>query len=387
MTQPPGHVSLTMDDTADETEFVPPSQPGATPSTPLAPLANQDELVDLRNRVVQLQAAMDQGRARSRGRRPASESPPPQQGLFRGNTPTHGPTRDDDSDAADPPLEPATRLQLMQVEKMMKPREPGEFSGGNIAATKEFIRGCDGVFKIQRHIYYTSYDRYSYAVTRLRGTVANNWESHNRTEGSSVERWGYLQSWLLDLVQDPMNRSISYALRLFTCTQKPHQRVADYATYLENIEREVEMEPLTDKQRGFLLIATLVPSLRNELLRQHEVPLSRKTLIPLLSRLEQTTRQIHSSNNPTSESSSTRKKDADTSHKGSTSQDQTRRPWKSKSKDQGQNRRNAGYSQANTTPIGRVEEVKDQGDTNKCYNCGQAGHWAKNCPKSKKGKS
>ena len=278
-----------------------------------------------------------------------------------------------------PTIDTKQRVRLMQIEKIYRPAEPKEYSGGNVSETREFIRRCEGVFITQPHIYYYQKDKYMFARTRLAGRVATNWHTHEKNLESRRHTWVVLKEWLLDQVQDPNNRSISFLLRLYNHKQRDYQRVEDYATYLENAEQEIQMEPLTETQRMGLLIAGLTPPLREKLLDQQSIPYTRAELLPLLSRLEANLRR-GGPNRPTVKLPRT---DGDTIAPGATTVaertqiTETRKqllPMRERPQEPSPRPRPTWVSQANRTePRGPGEII--------CFNCNERGHISRHCPR------
>nr|POF13521.1 transposon tf2-11 polyprotein [Quercus suber] len=267
------------------------------------------------------------------------------------------------------------RLSYMQLEKMHRPQEPDNFKGGNVNATKEFIRVCDGVFTIQPYTFSTELDRYYYASTRLRGTVATNWESWVRHHGPEVKQWTLLQQWLMDQVQDPINRSLTYAMRWHAATQRVGQRVQEFSTFLENLELEIDQEPLTEKQQCNALISKIREDLRLELMRQQALPATRNELVSLLQRLEETLPAYRGHGAPTASGKPQGKdnnKKNESTPLASRGRPEPKHPCFGHANSakpegrRGHGATTAPATNANSTPITR-------GGTNGCFNCVREG--------------
>lgn len=273
------------------------------------------------------------------------------------------------------------KAAYMNQEKTFRPAEPKEYNGGSIADAREFIRRCEGVFTMQPHIYWFQYDKYQYARTRLAGRVANNWETQVQHLLPQELTWVTLKTWLVDQVQDPNNRSITYLIRLFNHKQRDHQRVDDYATYLENAVREVEMEPLTETQAMCLLIAGVKEELRNKLLEQQNIPYSRTELLPLLTRLENGMRTRNAGSERRAERAPRRELAAAPPRKIETHKVETtgtrlpeRPAWAATAA-----RQRPGFlTHPNTTPNQGVSRP------GACFNCNEFGHFSRECKKPKK---
>ena len=284
-----------------------------------------------------------------------------------------------------PYISPKERAILSRQERNFSPQEVRDYVGGSVAAAQAFIRGCETVFRTQPHIYYYQHDKYMYAVSRFRGPVQSNWPAKERQLSDHELTWINLRRWILDREQDPHNRSITFALRLFCDKMSEGQKVESYITHLENAEMEIDMEEMTEAQKCYLLIAGVTPTLRNKLMEQQHIPLKRAELVPLLTRLEQ---NLH------------RRTDKPKALEQRNDGALRTMPYRGRGdvvrgrpdRGSGFQRRDYGAAMAPprrpavvvptfpvSTPATGVNTIRGN-----CHNCGLPGHWMKECPKNGK---
>jgi len=282
-------------------------------------------------------------------------------------------------DEEPPRIKTRKRNQMMKLERTYAPAQPKEFSGGNVSATREFIRRCEGVFVMQPHIYWYQREKFNYARSRLVGRVEKSWSAEERNLDPMALRWTTLKTWLLDQVQDPHNRSITFALTLFNHKQRDTQSSQHFATYLEDAEQEVQMEPLTETQRMTLLIAGLTQPLRDKLLEQQRIPYTRAELLPLLARLEQ---NLQRSTQRTQKQRSPRRDARPTGTQPTAGPSETKVTTVRTQRDEGA--RPATFERSTFEKRGPLTGP-NRIPPGHCYTCGQKGHFSRECP-SKNGK-
>ena len=89
-----------------------------------------------------------------------------------------------------------------------------------------------------------------------------------------------------------MNRQLAAAERYHAAEQRTGQTVYSFATYVEDLEGD--LETFTDEQRRLHLLARLRPELKTALRSMQSLPLSRTDLVTLAARVEDTLRQTSS---------------------------------------------------------------------------------------------
>jgi two-component sensor histidine kinase len=96
----------------------------------------------------------------------------------------------------------------------------------------------------------------------LEGDPKELWYAHFERSFEACERtptWEYYKQYLLDLLADPVNRSLEAATAHSQALQRKDQTVRSFATYLEVLEDQ--LTPYTEVQRVQHLFTKLRPEL------------------------------------------------------------------------------------------------------------------------------
>jgi hypothetical protein len=211
-----------------------------------------------------------------------------------GHTPGGDPGLDEDSRAGSvasfaastqaPRRGPASRPRL---------KEPDTFKGKTLKEARDFIRSLELVFALAPDAYSAEQEKILYGVMFLAGEPRETWHQNNSVQQLDSYSWEDFKSFVLDAVEDPVNRSLSTTVAYETARQGDGQTVQAFATELATLEEQ--MDPYTPEQRTRHLLAKLKPALRTAIITYHDVPKRREDLVSLATRLESAGRrsEIH----------------------------------------------------------------------------------------------
>ena len=90
--------------------------------------------------------------------------------------------------------------------------------------------------------------------------------------------------YLLDLVEDPVNRQLSTAQAYMDTSQNKTQSVHSFAAYLDNLK--AQLPPYTEAQRVNHFLTKLRPSICQALTNYQDLPTTRNSLKALTAHLE-----------------------------------------------------------------------------------------------------
>lgn len=183
--------------------------------------------------------------------------------------------------------------------RTLKPRSPNEYRGKNLKEHREFFRSCEIAFRLLPQEFATSNDKVLWAMQYLGGDPRELWYAHYEHAFEALATtpsWAYFKQYMLDLLADPINRSLDAATAHAQAMQRKDQSVRSFATYLEVIEEQ--LTPYTETQRVQHLFSKLRPELQRAVTNYHQIPATRDALIALGSTLERNLRRAPLASEP-----------------------------------------------------------------------------------------
>jgi hypothetical protein len=241
-------------------------------------------------------------------------------------------------------------------------REPDTFKGKTLKEARDFIRSLELVFALAPDAYGGEKEKILYGVMFLAGEPRETWHQNHSVSETDGYLWDDFKSFVLDAVEDPVNRSLSITVAYEVAKQGEGQSVQAFATELATLEEQ--MDPYTPAQRTRHLLAKLKPALRTAIITYHEVPKRREDLVSLATRLESAGRRsdnhvvLGSTKRHTGESHADKGK----KRRFSPTRGQASRPAPSQPPSKGA----AGASRGTSGP--------------QCYGCREYGHIRPECP-------
>jgi hypothetical protein len=162
---------------------------------------------------------------------------------------------------------------------------PELYYGKSLKDHTNFMWQCDVNFRRDPRQFRDDASKVLYAMQYLRGEPRDRWRAQESTVGRDQATWQEFSDFLLDLIQNPVNRQLNTAQKYADARQKPNQSVHAYVTYIESLEEE--LEPYSEDQRRLHLLTTLRPELRTTITSHQNIPSTRADLIALAARLEE----------------------------------------------------------------------------------------------------
>jgi hypothetical protein len=182
-----------------------------------------------------------------------------------GHTPGGDPGLDEDSRAGSvasfaastqaPRRGPASRPRL---------KEPDTFKGKTLKEARDFIRSLELVFALAPDAYSAEQEKILYGVMFLAGEPRETWHQNHSVSDLDEYLWDDFKSFVLDAVEDPVNRSLSTTISYENARQGEQQSAQAFAIELATIEEQ--MAPYTNEQRTRHLLAKLKPALRTSII-------------------------------------------------------------------------------------------------------------------------
>jgi hypothetical protein len=178
------------------------------------------------------------------------------------------------------------------TKRTLKPKDPAEYRGKTIKEHREFVRSCEVAFRLLPQEFDTNRDKVIWSMQYMGGEPRELWYAHfERTfeARGEIPTWEYFKQYLLDLLSDPINRSLEAATAHSHAMQRKDQTVRSFATYLDVLEDQ--LTAYTEEQRVQHLFTKLRPELQRAITNYHQIPATREDLIALASTLERNLRR------------------------------------------------------------------------------------------------
>lgn len=242
-------------------------------------------------------------------------------------------------------------------------REPDTFKGKTLKEARDFIRSLELVFALAPEAYQSENEKVLYGVMFLAGEPRETWHQNHAVSHLETYSWADFNAFVLDAVEDPVNRSLSTTVAYEVAKQGENQTVQAFATELATLKEQ--MDPYTAEQRTRHLLAKLKPALRTAIITYHEVPKRREDLVSLATRLESANRRIDSV--------------AHRPLKRGAGESQPPRFQKRRFSPT----RSSSTLAAQATPKGAAKGTQPQKGI-ECYGCHEVGHYKSNCPNRQK---
>jgi hypothetical protein len=244
-------------------------------------------------------------------------------------------------------------------------RNPTPYKGENLKEATIFLRSLATIFKIDPRSFATDQKRVLYAVTWLTDKPQEDWMVH----GDDDMAWDEFESFIMNCVADPVNRSLDVGQSYEDARQKEGESVNSFAMHLSTLESQFH-DSYTEAQRTRHLFNKLRNNIREQISLKADVPNNRRDLIAMASRLE-------NAQKPRSQ------------HRAVTGDRPPRDGGAAGKKRKGPGKDSP--SQAHGRPNdkgsgGSAPKPFNAGDQRKiyCYNCGQEGHKSHDCRNPRK---
>ncbi|GAB7357821.1 hypothetical protein MBLNU459_g1090t1 [Dothideomycetes sp. NU459] len=175
--------------------------------------------------------------------------------------------------------------EYSHAKRSMRPKDPDLYRGSHLKEHKEFCRSCENAFRLTPENFQSEREKVVWAMQYLKGDPREAWYSHwERLPDTSIVTWKAFVKFLLDLLSDPVNRTLEAATQLAKAAQRMGQSIRSFATYLETLEDQ--LPPYSEEHRVQHLYSKLRPELQTAITNYHQVPRTREELVVLGATLE-----------------------------------------------------------------------------------------------------
>ena len=247
--------------------------------------------------------------------------------------------------------------------KTLKPSSLEKYEGKSLREHRDWTRDAETCFRLTPYNFETDESKILYVMQYLKGDAKEFWYNYEREHPVANQTWDEFKLFLLNLIEDPANRTLDIAQAMTDAQQRPGQSVRQFDAYLSSLE--AQLPPYNEDQRRTNLLTRLRPNLRLAIMNVQQVPVTRNELVVLASRLESNQKKANSITHKAAASAPAKE------NKGNT-----------------KGRRNRSEGNSKDTPSkskennGSTYPKKDLKDV-ECFTCGKKGHYSTTCPKGK----
>lgn len=171
--------------------------------------------------------------------------------------------------------------------KYIKLAQPPRFDGKSIERLLKYDRGWRKLFRTMPSIAEDEYaSRIRYAASFLEDRAEEAWDRDN----PELTQWADYITYLKGVVANPAIRKSQAFLRLAETKQQANQSVRDLLNKIEAIEGEIP-SMTEDERKAWVLLNSLSPALRAEVMHEHKEILSREQVLSSAQRHEEVIKQ------------------------------------------------------------------------------------------------
>ena len=168
-------------------------------------------------------------------------------------------------------------------------KAPDAYYGKTLKEHTNFMWQCEVAFRQDASYFTADATKVLHGMQALRGEPRDRWKAFEDEHGRDCHTFELFSEFLLNLIQDPVNRQLAAAEKYHAAEQRQGQSVHSFATYVEDLEND--LEAFTDEQRRLHLLARFRPDLKAALRSMQNLPLRRTELVSLAARIEDNLRQ------------------------------------------------------------------------------------------------
>ena len=180
---------------------------------------------------------------------------------------------------------------LMHASKRrnIKPKELPEYQSKSRREYREWVRDADVAFALTPWNFDDDTEKILWAMQSLKGDPKEQWHNERARVPVITNSWEYFTNFLLDKVEDPVNRQLDVNQEFTDAKQQLSQSVAAFDAYLTSLK--AQLPPFIESQRTSALMTRLRPELQEAIIRIGVLPVDRNALLSLAAQLETTTKR------------------------------------------------------------------------------------------------
>ena len=260
-----------------------------------------------------------------------------------------------------------------KVQRNLRPKDLKIFHAKSTREHRNWVRDAEEQFRLTPQNFITDEDKILWCNQFLGDDPKEQYHNEKAKDLNEVSTWATYVSFLLNLIEDPVNRELDLAQAYADASQRPSQSVREFDAYLNSLE--AQMLPYSEEQRTSHFFTKLRPEIRAAVTDVQTVPTKRNELVSLATRLENNRRRRNPDKGKGNHSSSQGNHKSGKSG-GSGSHTNTNQPDAGQATASRNKNQKGSKSKRQRDPKSTEEFLK----TIQCHKCKQMGHYANKCP-------
>ena len=180
-------------------------------------------------------------------------------------------------------MRPAPEPQASFISKLPIEKLP-DYYGKHIREHADWTESAENTFSLFRNMFADDETKIRYAAQYLKQQPKKAWFTHAKTLRPENATWKYFSNFLLDMIEDPTNRSLTVALDYHKAKQSGNQTAHSFHAYLTSLESQ--LPEVSEQVLAMNFLVRLRPNLIEAIAEQASLPQTRENMVGLAVRLE-----------------------------------------------------------------------------------------------------
>ena len=269
-----------------------------------------------------------------------------------------------------------------KVQRNLRPKDLPMFHAKSTREHRNWVRDAEDQFRLTPQNFFLDEDKILWCNQFLAENPKEQYRNEKTKNPENVSTWPVYVAFLLNLIEDPVNRELDVSQAYADAAQRPNQTVREFDAYLNSLE--AQMLPYSEEHRTSHFFTKLRPEIRAAVTDVQTVPTRRNELVSLATRLENNRRRRNpqrGNNNSTTQGNQKSGKQLGPNSNPNANSGPKNQQGGGQKNDTRKSNQKGGKGKPQTKKEKSKEEYLK---TVECFNCGEKGHYSTACPHPKK---